>query len=154
MAAKGKNLRLPGMESTRLDEMHNKAIELEAVRRNRMELTRQETALADELIALGDKYHKRENGYHCEGVDVEFEYPELPKPKVKVRVQKAEAQAEIPAEAKPEEAAQQEAPPADPDQINAELDAESKKNVENVKKYWDKKKRAEKGNGQQPGAVQ
>ncbi len=81
---------LPGMENRRLDDLHEKSTLLYAVRKQRMELTTREVALADEVRILMEKYEKQETGYHIDGVDVEYVL-EPAKPKIKVKVEADEA---------------------------------------------------------------
>lgn len=84
--ARPRNMDLPGMENRRIPDLHEKGTLLEAVRTERMELTKKETDLAQEVQALMEKYKKTEKGYHCDGLDIEYIPGEMPKPKIKVRV--------------------------------------------------------------------
>jgi hypothetical protein len=77
---------LPGLEDRRLEDLHEKSILLYAVRKQRMELTTREVALADEVRILMEKYKKQESGYHIDGVDVEYVLDPA-KPKIKVKVE-------------------------------------------------------------------
>jgi hypothetical protein len=77
------------MENRRLDDLHEKSVLLFAVRKQRMELTQKEVALADEVRVLMEKYEKQEVGYHIDGVEVEY-VCEPSKPKIKVRVESGE----------------------------------------------------------------
>jgi hypothetical protein len=87
MARKSKSQNdLPGMENRRLEDLHEKSMLLYAVRKQRMELTQKEVALADEVKILMEKYDKQESGYHIDGVDVEY-VVEPAKPKIKVKVE-------------------------------------------------------------------
>ena len=87
--SKPKNLDLPGMENRRIEPLHSKAIELEAVRSERMRLTEQEVELATEVRILMELNEKTETGYECDGVKVEYVPPDG-KAKVKVKVSSAE----------------------------------------------------------------
>jgi hypothetical protein len=77
---------LPGMENRHLEPLHSKAIEYDAVKTQRMKLTKQESDLKEEIIGLMKKNEKIETGYHMDGVDIEFEPAEEPRPKIKVKV--------------------------------------------------------------------
>lgn len=74
------------METRQIPDLHNKALEYVSVRDERMDLTKQEAQLKDELTVLMKK-HKREN-YNCEGVEITFEI-EPEKETVKVKVHKS-----------------------------------------------------------------
>jgi hypothetical protein len=135
--AKSKQERLPGLQNPQIEELHNKAIELEAVRSERMRLTAQEKTLSDELIALGKQYGKQDSGYNCEGVEVEYVPGDM---KVKVRVAKAEAEGEtLPETTK--------ATPETPAEI---AQADLAKTEENIKQ-WARRKKT---NGQVADSVQ
>lgn len=85
---------LPGMENRRIEPLHTKAIEYYAVMRERMRLTEKEVELKKEVLSLYEKVGKGAAGYHCDGVDVEYD-PGEPKPatpSIKVKVTKAEAE--------------------------------------------------------------
>lgn len=83
---------LPGMENRRIPDLHEKIILLHAVRKQRMELTTREVALAEEVRILMEKYDKQESGYRIDGVEAEYVL-EPAKPKIKVKVQE-EAEAD------------------------------------------------------------
>jgi hypothetical protein len=76
---------LPGMEDRRLDDLHAKLIELDAVRVQRMKLTSQESELAEQCIVLMEQYHKDECGYEYDGVKAEVVPPDGKK-KIKVKI--------------------------------------------------------------------
>lgn len=124
---------LPGMENRRLDDLHEKAIELEAVRSQRMELTQRETALADEVRILMEKYDKQESGYKIDGVEVEYLPPDG-KPKIKVRVEK-----ESDDETKPGEVT--ETTEVIPTEGQAESTSSGKSVSNAMKAYWDKRRK-------------
>jgi|WetSurMetagenome_2_1015567.scaffolds.fasta_scaffold798488_2 hypothetical protein len=83
---KVRNMDLPGMENRRISELHDKGAMLEAVRTKRMDYQKQEADLQAEVLMLMEKHKKTENGYHCDGVDIEYIPGEPSKPKIKVRV--------------------------------------------------------------------
>lgn len=74
---------LPGMENRRLDELHQKLIELDAVRKQRMEFGRREIQLNDECRILMEKYEKKDSGYNIDGVHGEYTVKD---PKVVIHV--------------------------------------------------------------------
>jgi hypothetical protein len=87
--AKKTQQRLPEMQDARLEELHNKLIELNAARTERMRLTKLESDLSEECIGLMRKYEKEESGYNFEGVEAHIEPPDG-KYKIKVRIEHAE----------------------------------------------------------------
>ena len=88
MARKLKQKDLPGMENRRIEPLHAKAVEYDGIKQQRMELTKQEADLKKEIVALISANEiLRERGYHCEGVDIDYD-PGIaePKPDIKVRI--------------------------------------------------------------------
>jgi hypothetical protein len=76
------------MENRRIEELHLKAIEYDAVKTERMRLTAKEVELKKELIALMELNDKQDTGYNMEGVEVEYVPGKPADPTIKVKVHK------------------------------------------------------------------
>lgn len=84
MAKKVKQEDLPGIADRRIEDLHAKALEYVSVRDERMEMSKKESPLKDELLSLMKK-HKRDK-YICEGVEI---YREFSEETIKVKVHKS-----------------------------------------------------------------
>ena len=85
MTKKGKQEPLPGMANRQIGELHSKALEYAAIRDERMDLSKKEVTLKDDLLALMHKHKK--DSYVFEGIEI---YIETSEETVKVKVHKTE----------------------------------------------------------------
>jgi hypothetical protein len=85
-----KQARFQAMADSRIEPLHTQAVEYYAVMRERMKLTEREVELKGAVIELYRKSGKGVDGYHCEGVDIEWIPGKPADPTIKVKVERAE----------------------------------------------------------------
>ena len=74
------------MENRQIPELHEKAVEYDAIKTRRMKLTEEESRLKQEILALMEQYGKEETGYNMDGIEIEYIPGKTTDPKVKVKI--------------------------------------------------------------------
>lgn len=91
MARSRKQQDLPGMENRRIEEIHLKAIEYDALKQQHKDLTEKLTAAKRDLLGLMERFEMQERGYSIEGVSVEYVPGKPSEPSVKVTIRLGDA---------------------------------------------------------------
>ena len=121
---KGRQERLPGMKDSKLEALHNAALDYAEIRDKRQALTKEEVELKGQLLTLMHKHRK--DHYEYNGVVVDLVTEEET---VKVRVKKAKVDDDEPEEVsstegageQPDESELEEVEEFDPEEAEEEL---------------------------------